>query len=279
VPFYGVAPGYFATLQIPLTAGRDFTLRDDSSAPRVVIVNEEFVHRFMSGEHALGQRISTEWPNGQNLEIVGIAANIIPYSLWRGIRPCVFVPFFQLPPSRMSSGTFEVRAAGSLSSVGSVVSGVLSRALPDTLIQARAFSDQIDASIRPQIVMAQLVGFFGALALVLAAAGLYGLLAYLVTQRTGEIGIRMALGAQRQQVLWAVLHGALRLVFVGVLIGLAPAWWASRFLKTLLFGVSPMDPLTIAAAVVLLAAAALFAGFLPAHRASRVDPIVALRYD
>jgi len=287
LPFYGIAPGYFATLQIPLTAGRDFTMRDDGSGQRVAIVNEEFVRRFMSGEHALGQRISADWlgpdPNaahrGQNMEIVGIVGNIIPYSLRQGIRPCVFVPFFQLPTNRMSFGTFEVRATGSLSAVGSVVSGVLSHALPGTVIQARGFSDQVDASIHGEMLMAQLAGFFSALALVLAAVGLYGLLAYLVTQRTGEIGIRMALGAQRQQVLWAVLDGALRRVFFGVLLGLASTWWASRFLRTLLFGLNPMDPLTIAAAVVLLGAAALVAGFLPAHRASRVDPIVALRCD
>ncbi len=277
LPFFGVAPGYFDTLQIRRTAGRDFTLHDDNTAPRVAIVNEAFVRRYLPGGSAVGQIITTDWAPWQNMEIVGVVADTVPYTLRQGVRPCVFVSFFQQASGRMSFATFEVRVAGSLSSASAGVLGVLGRALPGASLQARAFSDQVESSMRRERLMAQLSGFFGSLALVLSAIGLYGLLAYLVTQRTGEIGIRMALGARRTQVVWMVLQGALRLVLVGVLLGLPAAWWGARFIRTMLFGLSPTDPLTIAAAVALLGATALLAAFLPAHRAARVEPMVALR--
>ena len=127
--------------------------------------------------------------------------------------------------------------------------------------------------------MAELSGFFGVLALVLAAVGIYGLLAYMVTLRTGEIGIRMALGAQRRQVVWMIIAGALRLMTIGIALGLPAAWWASRLISTMLYGLKPTDPVTIATSVLVLAGAGILAGFLPAHRASRVEPMAALKYE
>ena len=278
--FFAVSPGYFKTLQILLVAGRDFTFSDDGGAPPVVIVNEEFVRRFIPHGQPLGRIVSVAdsqlW---QNMQIIGVSGNLIPYSLREPLRPCVFVPFFQQPPGRVAFGTFEVRAGGSLSRVSSAMEAAMRRRLPGVSLKARSFTAQVENSIRSEILMAKLAGFFGGVALVLAGIGVYGLLAYVVRLRTAEIGIRLALGAQRGQVLWLVLRSGLRLVVFGVALGLPAAWWASRLVSGLLYGLSPNDPVTIAAAVLLLSTTALAASLLPARRATKVDPMVALRYE
>ena len=279
-PFFAISPGYFAALSISFVAGRDFSDRDRAGAPPVAIVNQEFVRRFIPSGQPIGQSVSAAdsrfW---QNMEIVGVTANSVPYSLREPARPCVYVPFFQQPPERAGFGTFEIRASGSLRAISSAVEQVMRPLAPGLPLTVRSFTAQVEDSIRREILMAQLAGFFGVLALVLAAVGLYGLLAYMVTQRTAEIGIRMALGAQRKQVVWMVLASALRLVTIGIVLGLPAAWWMSRLVSTMLFGLKPTDPLTIAASVAVLTAAGLLAGFLPAHRASRVEPMTALKYE
>jgi putative ABC transport system permease protein len=279
-PFLAVSSGYFATLRIPLNIGRDFTLRDDAGAPPVAIVNEEFVRRFIPNGHPLGRHVSAaESDFYQNMEIVGVTANASPVSLREAARPCVFVPFFQQAPGRAAFGTFEILVNGSFTDVSAAALDIVRPRLPGLPLSTRTFTRQIENSFRRETLMAKLAGFFGVLGLVLAAVGLYGLLAYTVTRRTGEIGIRMALGAQRRQVLWMVLGGALRLVAIGVVLGLPAAWWASRLVSGMLYGLTATDPATIAVCVAVLAATALLAGFLPAHRASRVEPMAALRYE
>jgi putative ABC transport system permease protein len=277
-PFFAVSPGFFAVLRMRLAAGRDFTLRDDERAPAVVIVNEEFVRRFIPAGRALGQRVSVAssryW---QDMEIVGVVSNAAHYSLREPLRPSVFVPFFQQAPDRMAFGTFEIRGAGSLGALASAVETAIRRKLPGVPVKTRSFTAQVENSIRREILMAQLAGFFGVLALALGAIGLYGLLSYKVTQRTSEIGIRMALGARRTQVVWMVLSSGLRLVGIGLAIGLPAALWASRLVAGMLYGLSPMDAPTIAAAVIVLVATGVAAGFVPARRASRVEPMAALR--
>ena len=277
-PFFAVAPGYFRTLQTPMAEGRDFTLRDDNRASPVAIVNEEFVRRYLPGGAALGQRVSAAdsryW---QDMEIVGVVRNSVAYSLREPLRPCVFVPFFQQAPDRIAFGTFEIRAAGSLAATASAVESVMRRKLPGVPVKTRSFTAQVEESFRREILMAKLAGLFGALALGLGAVGLYGLLSYTVTQRTGEIGIRMALGARRGQVVRMVLGGGMGLVAVGLAVGLPSALWGSRLISSMLFGVGPTDASTIGASVAVVAATGLAAGFLPAHRASRVDPMAALR--
>jgi ABC-type antimicrobial peptide transport system permease subunit len=219
---------------------------------------------------------SRDW---QDMEIVGVAHDAAPYSLREPRRPCVFVPLFQIPPDRMGSGTFEIRAAGSLSATASAVENLMRPRLPGVPVKTRSFTAQVENSIRSEILMAKLGGFFGVLALALAAVGLYGLLAYTVTQRTGEIGIRMALGARPGQVVWMVLRGGLRLVGVGLAVGVPAALWASRLLSSMLYGLSATDARTIVMSVSVLALTSLAAGFLPAQRASRVEPVAALRSD
>jgi ABC-type antimicrobial peptide transport system permease subunit len=195
------------------------------------------------------------------------------------MRPCVYVPFFQQPADRMGFGTFEIKASGSPSAVSADVLRVLGRQVPGQPLTVRTFTAQVEDSIRQPILMAQLAGFFGILALLLAAVGLYGLLAYAVAQRTSEVGIRIALGAEPRAVVRMMLARGLRPVAAGIAVGLPAAWWASRFVSTLLYGLKPFDAGTIAAAAGVLILVGLAAGFVPARRAAKVDPMVALRQD
>ena len=266
--------------KIALVAGRDFTFRDDDGAPPAVIVNEEFVRRFMPNGPPLGRRVSAaDSQPWQNMEVIGISANSTPYSLRQPLRPCVYVPFFQQPPGGVTFGTFEIHGKGSLSAVSGAVEGAVGRLLPGVLVRTRSFTAQVEDSIRGEILMAKLAGLFGGLALVLAALGVYGLLAYVVTSRTGEIAIRMALGAQKTDVLEMVVAQGLKLTLIGVGIGIIGALGLTRFLSSQLYGVKPTDPLTFAAVVLLLTAVALVASYIPARRAASVDPMVALRYE
>lgn len=179
----------------------------------------------------------------------------------------------------MGFGAFEVKAGGSLSAVAADVARTLKRQAPGASVKVRAFTAQVEDSIRREILMAQLAGFFGIVALLLAAVGMYGLLAYAASQRTAEVGIRIALGADARAVIGMMLSQGLRPVAAGILIGLPVAWWACRFVSALLYGMKPFDAISVAAAAAMLMAVALAAAFLPARRAARVDPMTALRQD
>ena len=277
--FNAVSPGYFETLHTALKLGRDFTWRDDASAPLVAIVNEAFVRRSIADGHALGQHISiSDAPVYQNMEIVGVVKDTV-WDLHKPSPPTVFLALFQAPPGRLGSVTIEIYADGRLSEVSSSVRDVVQRQLPAAEFQMRPFTQQVEDSLRQERLLAQLGSFFGVLALGLAAIGLYGVLNYTVVRRTGEIGIRMALGARRQQILSMVLAEALRLIGIGIVVGLPVAWWASRFVQKLLFGLRANDALTLVGAAVLLSSVAIVAALLPARRAAHVDPMVALRYE
>jgi putative ABC transport system permease protein len=281
VVFFAVSPGFFRSLGIPLKTGRDFSMRDDGTGMPTAIVNEELARRLLpGGGNPLGQLVSeTDSPNWKNMEIVGVVGDSRPYSLREGLRPGIYVPFFQLPAEQLGYGTFEIQASGSLSDVSVEVSQTLGRLTPGEPVKVRAFTAQVENSIRREIVMAQLAGFFGVVALLLAAVGLYGLLAYSVAQRTSEIGIRIALGANSFAVVRMMLGQGMRPVAAGIAIGLPLAWWACRFVSTLLYGMKTFDAITIAGAVATLSLVALAAGFVPARRAAKVDPMVALRED
>jgi ABC-type antimicrobial peptide transport system permease subunit len=213
------------------------------------------------------------------MPIVGIVGNSRPSSLREPARPCIYVPFAQQPPDRMGFGTLEIKASGSLREVAADLQRTLSRQLPGFPLQIRPFTAQVEDSIRREILMAQLAGFFGVLALILAAIGLYGLLAYEVAQRTFEVGIRIALGAEPRAVVRMMLVRGMCPVAAGILIALPVAWCACRFVAALLYGMKPFDRGTITAAVATLTLVALAAGFVPARRAAMVDPMVALRQD
>jgi ABC-type antimicrobial peptide transport system permease subunit len=190
--------------------------------------------------------------------------------------PGVYVSCFQSEPQFT---TFELDATGSLTQVASAVRREFQPRLPGAPVQIRTLTAQVESALVQERLMATLAGSFGTLALVLASVGLYGLLTCTVARRTNEIGIRMALGAERPQVVWLVIRDAVRLLVMGVGLGLPAAWAASRFVSSMLFGLTATDPPTMFAATLLLAIVGLLAGALPAWRASRVDPMVALRYE
>ncbi len=263
-----IGPRYFETLGTPMLEGREFTLYDDKTAPRVAIVNQTFVRHFFPDGHPLGRHFLTDLPP-VDTQIVGVVEDARSHSLRDQALPAVYVPSF----ASGGVGNIEVRVAGSIAQVVSELRRELHPADIYPLTQ------QVEKTLVQERLMATLAGSFGTLALVLASIGLYGLLAYAVARRVNEIGIRMALGAERADVLRMVIRDALRLLGLGMALGLPAAWAASRWVSSMLFGLTPMDPMTILAATALLTGFGLLAGFLPALRASRVDPMVALRYE
>ncbi len=270
-----IAPRYFETMRTPLVAGRDFTDRDDTSASQVAIVNEAFVQRFLPGGHALGQHVSAGTSRDlAGMQIVGVVKDTISQSLREPPPPAVYIPFYQ---HQTEFPTLIVRASGTLTQVASALRREFQPKLPGSAIQIRALTSQVEAALVQERLMATLAAAFGTLALVLASIGLYGLLAYTVARRTSELGIRMALGANRGQVMWLVMRNALRLLTCGVIFGLPAAWAGSRLIASMLFGLKANDVFTMCAAVGVLIATGLLAGYLPARRASRVDPMAALR--
>jgi len=272
--FIGAAPGFFDAMRIPLLAGRGFSEHDAN----VAVINEEFARRYFPDRNPVGQHLSGRVRGDvADLEIVGVARNTSQRALRAAPTPAVYVSYFQLKGDLQS--TLEIRAAGALSSVAAQVQRAVQSKLPEASIEVRTLSAQVDRTMAQERMMATLAGGFGTLALVLACVGLYGLLNYGVVRRTREIGIRMALGAQRQGVIAAEVKRAFALVAVGIALGLPAAALAAKWIKSMLFGLAPTDPTTLAGAALVLIAAALAAAYVPARRASRVNPVTALRHD
>jgi putative ABC transport system permease protein len=276
--FVGAGPRFFETMGIALLSGREFTDYDTASSPGVAVINERYAQRFFPKQNPLGQHLAAV-VRGQkrDLEIVGIAKNTRVASLRTAPPSTVYVAYAQLTGDFPT--TLEVRAAGPLGPVAAAVRGALQSRLPNAPIEVRQFSTQVSATLLQERMMATLAGAFGILALTLVSVGLYGLLAYTVARRTREIGIRMALGAQRLRVVMLILNGAARLVVIGIVVGLPAAWGASRWVQSMLFGLTPTDPIAIVGATLLLAFVAQLAAYLPAWRASRVNPLTALRHE
>jgi predicted permease len=276
--FVGAGPRFFATMQIQLLAGRAFTDRDAADGRPVAIVNEAYAQRYLENQYPVGRHLAAS-VSGRNedLEVVGLVGNTNAAGLRLPPPPTVYVAYAQLAGNVPT--TLLVRAAGSPGRVTSAIQQVLQARLPAAAIDVRPLSAQVEATIVQERMMATLAGAFALLALTLASVGLYGLLSYSVAQRTREIGIRMALGAEGVRVVAMLLEGATRLVLIGIAIGLPAAWVASRYVKSMLFGLTPTDPAVIGGAILLLAAAAELAAFLPARRALRVDPLTALRHE
>jgi predicted permease len=270
--------GYFETMGIPLLAGRDFTARDTGDAPKVAIVSERIVRECFPGGpgEALGRRVRLD-DRGEWLTVVGVVADIRQRGLDQGVQPMIYAPFQQDRSGLVRFVSFVARTS-TPASVAEEIRAEIRRAAPDLPIQSTATMDEaVAASVAPPRFRMWLLVLFAMSATLIATCGLYGLMAYAVMQRRREIGVRMALGAERRDVLRLVLARALRIVLAGVVVGLASAFGVTRVLQRFLFGVTPTDPIAFTIVTLLLMAVGLLAAWLPARRATRIDPCVALR--
>jgi len=272
-----VLPNFFDVMGIPLLTGRQFTERDDDKAPKVVMLNSAAVRKYFPDENPLGRRIGGSPEENATMEIVGIVRDVKYNSVRDEVPPTMYVPY------RQTSGggvMLEVRTAGDPVSAMGGIREAVRRIDPNLPIMDMSTQmEQIERRFLQEKLFAQANAFFGGLAVLLAAVGLFGLMSYSVARRTNEIGIRMALGARSQDVLTLVMRESMTLVIVGIVIGLAVALGASRLVKTLLFGLAPTDVFSLMTAILVMIAVSAFAGYLPARRASRVDPMVALHQE
>jgi len=279
--FNRFGPGYLKTMGIGLIAGRDFNDRDTVGSPDVAVVNEAFAKTFYGGANPVGHTFRVEAGAGEAdrvYQVVGLIRNTKYYELREDFLPTAFFPIAQ--DKDPGSGTnLMIRTAGRAQAVFGTVKSVSARINPGTVLEFTVFSTQIEETLLRDRLMATLAGAFGVLAAILAAIGLYGVIAYMAARRQNEIGVRMALGADRGSVVRLVLREAMVLLLVGVAIGTGLALWAGRAAEKMLFGLKPNDAATFVAAGLLLALTALAAGYVPARRASRLDPMNALRME
>ena len=270
-----VTPGFFDVMEIRLLRGRPFSDADRQNAPPVAIVNETFAQQFFNNPAPIGRKVGLGAPAETMREIVGVVGNAKYSNMREPAVPMLYVPFRQ-HDGRL--GELQVRMAADPAALAAQVRRAL--ASVDQRISVTGvveMQEQVDASILAETLIAKLSGLFGSLALLLSAVGLYGVIAYMSSQRTTEIGIRMALGADRRSVLWLILRQVLTLVLVGMIVGAPAAFFVGQLVRRQLYGLPPHDPFTITLAVVVLSGVALVAGILPARRASRINPIAAVR--
>ena len=272
-----VTPGYFAAIGTDLRRGRLFTTQDNEQAPRVVLANESFVARFLRGRDAIGQRITMGNENLMPMEIIGVVANTMNEDLKTLAEPCVYLPFAQNPNAKMS---LVIRAPGKSLQLTPEVRRELAMLDPRLpLTEVKPMQEVIHERRSPLEMMMWMLVIYGVMALAIATVGTYALMAYAVSQRTQEIGIRLALGAQTGDIFRLVMRRGLLLTLIGISLGLAGAIGMTRALSELLYGVSATDALTFAGVSLLLTSIALVACWMPARRAARIDPLVALRHD
>jgi predicted permease len=272
-----VGPDYFSTLQIPAISGRDFTDTDQARAPKVAIINETMAHHYFGDSSPIGRHLSVpDWNSDSSWRtIVGVRKDAKYRNLHESPAPMLYLPLFQ---SVEGAVTFEVRTAIDPDRVvRAILQAVKATESRLPVSDVKTLTEQIDQSLIQERLVASLSGLFGLLALILAAVGLYGLMTYAVNRRTGEIGIRMALGATRGQISGMVLRETVQLVLIGFGIGIPAAVAAARLIRSELYGLKSDDPITLIIATFTMACIAILATWLPAKRASRVEPMVALR--
>jgi predicted permease len=271
----GVEASFLDTMEIPLLMGRGLSPRDDERSPKVAIINQTMAQRFLSGINPVGQRFGFDFSENSGVEIVGVARDAKYADLRSETPPTIYTPYFQEAPGQANCA---VRVAGELSNMIAAVREAVRELDPDLpLFDVKTQSAQIDQLLSQESLFARLSSFFGLVALVLACIGLYGVMSYAVTRRTNEIGIRMALGAARRDVVGMVMKESMTPVVIGLVTGLLAALGVTRFISSMLFGLEANDPATILLAVLTMTTVSALAGYLPAKRASRVNPIEALR--
>ena len=276
----GIGPGFFKTMQIPILAGRETDDRDRPGSVAVAVISEMFARHYFGDQNPLGRRITLgRGAASRDMEVVGVSRNVRYGQLIQDFRPLLFFPYDQgYPEPRWM--VYALRTAGDPLALAGAVREIVRQADPRVpMADIKTQAAHIDQTINQEIVFARLCTGFAILALVIACVGLYGTVSYNVARRTSEIGIRMALGARRGAVVRMILRQVIVLAAVGLAIGLPAALGASKWIETFLFGMKPADPLAMTAAVVILLAAAVLAGYAPARRASRIDPMAALRHE
>ena len=280
--FDHVGPNYFSTVGIPVLAGREIGPQDEGSGQRVCVINQTMARYYFGEEIPIGRRIWDMFPTTHtDCVVVGVVADAKYNSLDEKTPRRFYLPVFQpLEDTETRFARFEVRAAGNPSAIaGSVRQVVKQTAATLPPIEIHTMDELVSQSLTSSRMITKLSGLFGALAALLACIGIYGIMAYAVAGRTNEIGIRMALGAQGGDVMWLVLRGSLLLVAIGVAAGLPLVIGAAKLISSQLFGLTAADPVTLVAATALMISVAMLAGYIPARRASRIDPLAALRYE
>jgi predicted permease len=282
VYFHNVRENFFETMGIPLLMGRTFTTRDDLKSQKVAVVNKTFADRLFPGVNPVGQTFSMDIARPDPIEIIGVVKDS-KYTSQRDAAPATMYRSWLQTPGAINQMSFEVRTTGDPKAYVGAIRQAVREVEPNLpLSNIKTQIEQANETLSMERLFAKLMSLFGILAQQLASIGLYGVLAYSVSRRTHEIGIRMALGANRGRMLTMILRQGMTLTVIGVALGLAGAYVLTKYLGTLnsmLFGVQPRDPLTFGAMAALLTVVALFACLVPARRATKVDPMVALRYE
>ena len=275
-----ISPRFFETMGIPVLLGRDFTIQDENGAPKVAVVNEKLARRYFGGANAIGRHVGLGGNPGTktDIEIVGVVKDTKYESLRDEIPYELYLPYRQMP---FTVGmTAYLRTEANPENMFSLLRRTVREVDSSVPVyHMRTLEQQLDKSLMSERLLATLSAIFGCLATLLAAVGLYGVMAYMVARRTREIGIRMALGASGGSVVWIVMREVLLLALVGLAVGLPSAWALTRLVETQLFGIQPADPLTMTAAAIGIASVAALAGYFPARRATAVDPMQALRWE
>jgi len=282
-----IAPDYFRTMKMPLLLGREFSEGDAEGAPLVAIVNETFAKRYFGDGNPIGRRFGFRAMNKPDaLEIIGVVKDSLYAQMRQGTTTednetprMVYTPYTQ--STELNEMTLYVRVAGAnTATIPEQLRQIVRRADPAMpVFELQPMEQTVDEALFNERMLALLSASFGLLATALAAIGLYGVMSYTVSRRTREIGIRIALGAERTSVLWLVLKEVALLMVVGIAVGIPAALGLSRYVRSQLYGIEPSDPMTIIIAALILGVVGLFAGYLPARRAARLQPILALRYE
>jgi predicted permease len=276
-----IGPNFCETMGVPLLMGRDISLQDTPNSPKVAVVTRAFAQSYFHDENPIGRRATFEEDSDKDdFEIVGVVGDAKYDSVKEKADRTVYRPILQVQDQQTFNNVFELRTLGDPLSLSAEVRAAIAQVNDKLPIgNLNSLRVQADEALKQEKLIAQLVSFFGILGLLLSCVGLYGIMAHAVVRRTNEIGIRMALGAERRDIIWMVLKESLLLVAIGLVVGIPAAWGSAHLIASQLFGVNPTDPVTLLTAVVSLTLVAASAGYLPARKASRVNPLIALRYE